>query len=82
MIVSVTAEGRDRLGGVILPDVVDKREALTLSGDLVLGQEDSGNVSKRLEKLLQVRLLRIFGKIRNSNCGGVLSCGKEDGRRV
>ena len=54
-----------------LPVVVDKREPFALPGDLVLGEEDPGNVAEGFEELLQVRLLGVLREVADP-----------DGRRV
>ena len=72
MIVSVAVEGRDGLGGVLLPVVVDEGEAFALAGDLILGQVDPGDAAERLEELLQVALLGVLGQVGDSDGGGVV----------
>ena len=53
MIVSVAVEGRDGLARVLLLVVVDERETLALTGDLVLGEVDASDASERLEQFLK-----------------------------
>ena len=72
MIVAISVESGDGLCRVLLLVVVDEGESLALAGDLVLGQVDAGDVSERLEQLLQVALLRVLGQVGHSNSGRVV----------
>ena len=74
MIVTVTVEGSNGLGSVVLLVVVDERESLALACDLILGQVDAGNVTKGLEQFLQVTLLGVLGQVGNSDGGCVVGC--------
>ena len=63
MIISVAIEGRNSLGRIFLPVVVDECKAFALAGDLILGQVDPGDAAERLEELLQVALLGVLGQV-------------------
>merc|ERR1712150_375310 len=71
MVVTKAVEGGNRLGCVFFPIVVYKGEALALAGHLVLGKENPGNMSKRLEEFLQVGFLGVFREIRHPDGSSV-----------
>ena len=48
----ISVEGSNGLSSVLLAIVVDKSKTFALSSNFVLSQEDSCNVSKRLEQFL------------------------------
>ena len=67
VIITETVEGGDSFLRIILLVVMDKCEAFTLSCDFVLGQIDTGDVTKGFEKFLQICFLSAFRQIRDSN---------------
>ena len=71
MIVTESVEGGDGLGRVLLLVVVDECEALALAGLLVLGQEDPGDASERLEQLLKILILGVLGQVGHSDGRGI-----------
>ena len=72
MIITETVEGSNSFLRIILLVVMDKCEAFTLPCDFVLGQIDTGDVTKGFEKFLQICFLSAFRQIRNTNSCGVL----------
>jgi hypothetical protein len=82
MIVSEPVECVDSLLRVLLPVVVDEGEPLALAGDLVLCQEDASYVAKRLEQLLEIVVLRVFGKVGDADGGRVGVVWKEGKERT
>ena len=72
MVISEPVKRCDGLGCVLLPVVVDEGESLALSGDLILGEEDAGDVAERAEQLLQVGLLGVLGHVGHADGGLVL----------
>ena len=51
-IIAESIEGGKRFGSVLLLVVVDEGEALALAGELVLGEEDPGDVAEWFEQFL------------------------------
>ena len=49
MIISVAIEGRNSLGRIFLPVVVDECKAFALACDFVLSKVDSSDATKRLK---------------------------------
>ena len=72
VVVAKAVERGNGLGSVLLLVVVDEGEALALARDLVLGQEDAGDVAEGLEQLLQVGLLGVLGQVGHSDRSGVV----------
>ena len=52
--------------------VVDECESLALSGHLVLGEEDAGDVAEGAEQVLQVVVLHVLAKVRHADRSSVL----------
>ncbi len=52
MVVTISVECGNCLGRVLLLVVVDESESLALTGYLVFGKVDPGNMSEGLEQLL------------------------------
>ncbi len=72
MIISIAVEGCDGLGRILFPVVVDEGKTFALAGDLVLGEVDPSDATKRLEQFLQVSLLSVFRQVGDPDGGGVI----------
>ena len=54
------------------PVVIDECESLALSGHLVLGEEDAGDVAEGAEQVLQVVVLHVLAQVRHADRSSVL----------
>ena len=77
MIVSITVQSLNGLGGVLFLVVVDEGEPLALVGLLVLGKVDTSDRAKMAEEILQIAFDHILREVGNPDRGSVLGCKEE-----
>ena len=74
MVIAETVEGLDGSLGILFSLVTDKSKAAGLTGDLVLGEENTRDFSNATKELLEIRIPSVLRKVCYTNRAALIRC--------